>query len=70
MCIGGNIQRTKDAALATALKKIAPLKVNKEKKKKKNALLYLQSELQDLTVDYEKKTKKTYNTNRALYRIW
>lgn len=57
MCIGENIQRTKDAALATALKKIAPLKVKKEKKR--TALLYLQSELQDLTLDYRNHTSRT-----------
>lgn len=57
MCIGENIQRTKDAVLATALKKIAPLKVNEEKKK--TALLYLQSELQDLTIDYRNHTTQT-----------
>lgn len=41
MCIGENIQRTKDAALATALKKIAPLKVNKKKKKEENSFAVL-----------------------------
>lgn len=39
MCIGENIQRTKDAVLATALKKIAPLKVNEGKKENSFAVL-------------------------------
>lgn len=39
MYIGENIQRTKDAALASAQKKIVPLKVNKEQKRKHFAVL-------------------------------
>lgn len=57
MCIAENVQRTKDAALASAWKKIAPLKVNK--KKKENALLYLQPELQDLMLDYRNHKTQT-----------